>query len=88
MKQRMKQNNHLTVYNRDGCHLCEDMLSALYWLQDELNLTIESIDIDDNPLLREKYNDDVPVVSFNNEILFCHFIDEKRLRSAIMTLNG
>lgn len=84
----MKQNNHLTVYSRDGCHLCEDMLSALYLLQDELNLIITLIDIDDNPSLREKYNADVPVVSFNNEILFCHFIDEKRLRRAIMTLNG
>ncbi len=80
--------NQLIVYNRDGCHLCEDMLSALYLLQDELNLTIKLIDIDDNPVLRKKYNDDVPVVSFNNEILFCHFIDEKRLRRAIMTLNG
>ena len=80
--------NHLIVYSRDGCHLCEDMLSALYQLQDELDLTIEPIDIDDNSLLKEKYNDDVPVVSFNNKLLFCHFIDEKRLRRAIMTLNG
>ena len=80
--------NHLVVYNRDGCHLCENMLSALYQLQDELSLTIEPIDIDDNPVLRDKYNDDVPVVSFNNEILFCHFIDEKRLRCATMVLNG
>ena len=80
--------NALIVYNRDGCHLCEDMLSALYQLQNELNLTIKPIDIDDNPVLRKKYNDDVPVVLFNNEILFCHFIDEKRLRRAIMTLNG
>lgn len=80
--------NHLIVYYRDGCHLCEDMLSALYLLQDELNLIIELIDIDENPLLRDKYNDDVPVVLFNNKLLFCHFINEKRLRRAITVLNG
>ena len=79
---------NFTIYMRDGCHLCEDMLSALYRLQNELGFNLELIDIDDDPVLREKYNADVPVVSFNNELLFCHFIDERRLRSVLTTPNG
>ena len=79
---------NFTIYTRDGCHLCEDMLSALYCLQNELDFKLELIDIDDDPVLRNKYNADVPVVLFNNELLFCHFIDERRLRSALITSNG
>ena len=71
------------VYYREGCHLCEQVVASLFQLQEELGYKIKQIDIDNDPLLRDKYNVDVPVVMFNNEVIFYHFFDETELRKAL-----
>jgi len=73
----------IIVYYREGCHLCEQVVASLFELQEELEYEIKQIDIDDDPVLREKYNVDVPVVTFNGEVIFYHFFDETELRKAI-----
>jgi len=73
----------LIVYYRDGCHLCEQVVASLFQLQQELGYEIEQIDIDTNPVLREKYNVDVPVVTYQGEVIFYHFFDEKELRKSL-----
>ncbi len=73
----------LIVYYREGCHLCEQMVASLFQLQEELKYEIRQIDIDNDPLLRDKYNVDVPVVMFKNEVIFYHFFDETELRKAL-----
>jgi len=72
----------IIVYHREGCHLCEQVVASLFELQEELKYEIKQIDIDDDPVLREKYNVDVPVVTFNGEVIFYHFFDETELRKA------
>ncbi len=71
------------VYYREGCHLCEQVVASLFQLQEELRYEIKQIDIDNDPVLREKYDVDVPVVTINNEVIFYHFFDETELRKAI-----
>lgn len=73
------------MYYRIGCHLCEQMAAALYALQEELNFSVESVDIDKDETLKKRYDVDVPVVSYQNEVIFYHFFDETSLRDA---LNG
>ena len=73
----------LIVYYREGCHLCEQMVASLFQLQKELGYEIKQIDIDNDPVLRDKYNVDVPVVTFNDEVIFYHFFDETELRKSI-----
>jgi len=73
----------LIVYYREGCHLCEQVVASLFQLQKELGYEIKQIDIDNDPILRDKYNVDVPVVTFNDEVVFYHFFDETELRKAI-----
>lgn len=73
----------ILVYDRQGCHLCEQMVASLFQLQEELGYEIEQIDIDGNPKLIEQYNADVPVVIYNGEVIFYHFFDETALKEAL-----
>ncbi len=75
----------LIVYYRDGCHLCEQVVASLFQLQAELGYEIKQIDIDADPVLREKYNVDVPVVTYKGDVIFYHFFDEVELRKSLAT---
>ena len=75
---------HITIYTRDGCHLCEQVTGSLFALQDELSLKLHFIDIDEDLELVKKYNADVPVVMHDNTVLFRHFFDETTLRQALI----
>lgn len=74
---------YLTVYYRVGCHLCDEMTALLAEFQDELEFDLRLVDIDADPLLKEKFNADVPVVAWEERILFRHFFDEAILRQAL-----
>ena len=73
----------LIVYYRDGCHLCEQVVASLFQLQIELGYEIKQIDRDADPVLRETYNVDVPVVMYQGEVVFYHFFDEVELRKSL-----
>ncbi len=68
----------LTLYSRAGCHLCMDMEARLEILQDTYNFELNIVDIDTDDTLRQKYNADVPVLAFQNEIVCMHFMDETK----------
>ena len=77
----------LIVYYRDGCHLCELVVDSLSQLQHELKYEIKQIDIDNDPqineLTRKQYNADIPVVTYQDEVIFYHFFDEIAVRQAL-----
>lgn len=75
--------NEVIVYYREGCHLCDQVVVSLSQLQQELGYEIKQIDVDDDPELYKKYNVDVPVVSYQDEVIFYHFFDETALRQAL-----
>ncbi|MDX9767542.1 MAG: glutaredoxin family protein [Ectothiorhodospiraceae bacterium] len=70
----------VTVYSREGCHLCETLLARLDALRDELDFEVEVVDIDARAPLARRFNDKVPVVAVDGDILCCHRLDEKLLR--------
>ena len=61
----------LIFYSRDGCHLCEEARADLQAvLEDRVKrgepiARVSVVDIDANPLLRERYNDIVPIIAVN-----------------------
>ena len=63
----------LTLYGRAYCHLCEDMLRALEGLQDELRFTVETVDVDADPVLERRYGERVPVLVGPDEQEICHY---------------
>jgi glutaredoxin len=59
----------LTVYGREGCHLCEVMEQQLRAVQERFGFTLRVIDIDDDPALVRRFGRRVPVlVADGNEI--------------------
>ncbi|HHJ14962.1 MAG TPA: glutaredoxin family protein [Gammaproteobacteria bacterium] len=70
----------LTLYYREGCHLCQDMLQALRGLQSYPQLDIRPVDIDRDPVLRRRWDEWVPVLcSAAGEEICHHFLDPQAL---------
>lgn len=78
-----KAKTQLTVYYREGCHLCDEMTALLVEFQTELGFEFSLVDIDADDALRTRFNADVPVVALGERILFQHFFDEAILRQAL-----
>lgn len=64
------------LYTRQGCCLCDRAKATLQ----AHGLTVEEIDIDGNPALRERYNEWVPVVEIDGRERFRGHVDELLLR--------
>jgi hypothetical protein len=62
----------LTLYSRADCHLCDEMLEALRSLQGLDRFQIQVTDVDGDPALRQRYGDDVPVLTHGGRELCRH----------------
>ncbi|WP_455021141.1 glutaredoxin family protein [Neisseria elongata] len=70
----------LTLMFREYCSLCHAMHDRLTTLQKERPFELEVVDVDDDPLLEEKYNELVPVL-LDGDKEICHWhLDEEKLR--------
>ncbi len=73
----------LTLFYREGCHLCEDMEAQLYELLDAGSFALQKVDIDSSSELHAAYNVRVPVL-FCGQVEVCeHFLDLQALRTAL-----
>lgn len=72
----------LTLYIRQGCHLCEDMAAQLQELLEEGSYALTKIDIDSSAALKERFNEWVPVLEHDCTEICHHFLDLKALRAA------
>jgi thioredoxin reductase (NADPH) len=71
----------LTLYWREYCHLCHDLLAQLLALREELGgesaFAVEILDVDADPALEARYDELVPVLTamdrngVENEL--CHY---------------
>jgi glutaredoxin len=52
----------VTLYTRPGCHLCEEAKAAIAPLLREVGATLREVNVDDDPILRERYGSDLPVI--------------------------
>lgn len=73
----------ITVYSRQGCHLCEDALNILEGLKSELDFEIEVIDIAGNPELEKLYGEQIPVIHIDGEHHDFWRVDPVRFRSSL-----
>ncbi len=73
----------LSVYSRKGCHLCEEMLTALAQFKTELGFEFEVYDIDEDAELLEAYNALVPVVKLGERELMRYYFELATLKAAL-----
>jgi glutaredoxin len=70
----------VTMYMREGCHLCEEAKVAMAPILAALAARLQEVDIDDDPILCARYTNDVPVIFIGSEFFTQHRVDAARLR--------
>jgi len=73
----------ITLYTRAGCHLCDQAKEAIAPLLGEFGARLREVDIDHDPILRERYRNDVPVVFIGPRFFAKHRLDADRLRGEL-----
>lgn len=69
----------LTVYARESCHLCQDMLVQLEPLRETLGFKLKVVDVDTSPELEGRYGEWVPVLMGGDEEICHYFLDRTAL---------
>jgi glutaredoxin len=84
----------LTLYSREGCGLCDEMKEIIGAVALKIPIEMEEIDVDRSTELREKFDNEVPVLFIDGRKAFKYRVTieelEKRLmrRSAIPWLGS
>ena len=73
----------VTLYSRPGCHLCEQARSVVEQVCAELGEEYVEVSIDDDPALRERFGDEIPVTFVDGRQHDFWRVDEQRLRAAL-----
>lgn len=70
----------VTLYTRPGCHLCEEAKAAIAPLLAEFGATLLEVNIDEDPVLRERYGWDIPVLFVGAHKAAKHRVDLEQFR--------
>lgn len=73
----------ITLYTREGCTLCEEARLAITPLLREYGAKLCEVDIDDDPVLHDRYTNDVPVIFLGSEAVGQYRVDVPRLRQRL-----
>lgn len=69
-----------TVYSREGCTLCEEMLTELAALLGPAAAQVVVVDIAGNADLEHKYGRRIPVLLADGEFVCSYRLDRERMR--------
>ena len=73
----------VTLYGKPGCHLCDDARAVIARVCAEMGESYEEISILDDPVLQEKYGEEIPVTLVDGRQHDFWRVDEGRLRAAL-----
>ena len=69
--------HEVVVYSRVGCHLCDVVKEQLERLRARADFTWREVDIDTDPTLQQRYNEEVPVVFIDGRKAFKYHLNER-----------
>jgi len=69
--------HEVVVYSRVGCHLCDVVKEQLERLRPRADFTWREVDIDADPELKQRYNEEVPVVFIDGRKAFKYQLNER-----------
>jgi glutaredoxin len=78
----------VTLYGREGCHLCDDARAVLERLRADHAFALEAVDIESDPGLHARYLERIPVIALDGEELFDFFVDEEALVARLRAPDG
>ncbi len=70
----------VTLYTRPGCHLCDEAKSAIAPLLREFGTALREVNIDADPVLKERYGWDIPVIFIGQKKAAKHRVDVEQFR--------
>jgi glutaredoxin len=70
----------VTLYTRDGCHLCDSAKQVMLPILKEYGARLTEVDIDRDPELQRRYSNDVPVIFVGASEAGRHKVDVKEFR--------
>jgi hypothetical protein len=70
----------VTLYTRPGCHLCDEAKSAIAPLLLEFGAALLEVNIDADPVLKERYGWDIPVFFLGSRKVAKHRVDLEKFR--------
>lgn len=76
----------LTVYTREGCHLCDAFLDEFLPLAQHFQLDYAIRDVDETPQLRDCYGHRVPLLMANDRVICEYFLDPAKLDEYVQEL--
>jgi len=76
----------VTILSRPGCHLCEVAKEAMLKADCEGEFVLEEVNIDDDPALRDRYGNDIPVIFINGVKMFKHRVDSREFKRKLRRL--
>lgn len=79
----------MTIYSRDECHLCIDAIESVERAASKVDVevSIDIVDVDDDPILRSTFGDRVPCVAVDGDVLFEYRVDEYALVEYIESIS-
>jgi glutaredoxin len=75
--------SHVIFYTRADCPLCRAAWNVLLRVQKKIPFTVETFDIDSNPIYAQRYGDVIPVITCNGIEIARSFVEEKVLFSTL-----
>jgi glutaredoxin len=70
----------VTLYTRPGCHLCDEAKKQMEPLLAACGASLREVNIDADPVLRARYDWDVPVIFLGARKIAKHRIDLAQFR--------
>lgn len=75
--------SRITLVTRPGCHLCDAARSTVRQVADELGVRWDEVSVDDDPVLLERYAEQIPVTLVDGARHDYWRVDADRLRAAL-----
>ena len=79
----MSEPARVTLYGREGCHLCEEARAVVAAVCAELGEEYAEVDIDTDPALQDRFGEEVPVTFVDGRQHDFWRVDPARLRAAL-----
>ncbi|WP_107764465.1 glutaredoxin family protein [Nocardioides terrigena] len=73
----------VTLVGRPGCHLCDDARAVIEAVCAELGESWSEVDVDEDPVLLDRYAEEIPVTLVDGRQHDFWRVDPDRLRAAL-----
>lgn len=79
----MRAKLKVVIYSRPGCHLCDEAKQIIAAAGRADEYTLDEINIESDPDLINRYQNDIPVITINGIEMFKHRLTVEQFESAI-----